>query len=105
MKRPTQVWLAGVEWTLCWCEILEEADNGVTTDIDRRIRIRTKGATEAYLKQTLVHEILHGACFSVGGHWPSEEEHAVRLLELPLTSLFTDKRNGPLVRWLQRENT
>jgi hypothetical protein len=102
MRRPSEVWLAGTRWRIQWPEILEEADAGVTTDSDRLIKVKTKDCCEAFLKQAFLHEMLHACCFTQGGHWPTDEEHAVRLLERPLASLFEDERNAPLVRWLRR---
>ncbi len=102
MKRPGEAWLAGVRWTIRWVDVLAEEDNGITTDSEREIKIRMKDCTETFLKQVLIHELLHASCFTCGGHWPSEEEHAVRMLERPLMSLFEDERNAALIRWLRR---
>ena len=104
MKRPTSMWLAGTRWTIKWVEVLAEDDSGITTDSDRLIKVQVgaEPAEESFLKQVLVHELLHGAAFAVGGGWPKEEEDCVRMLEWPLTSLFEDVRNKPLLRWLMR---
>jgi hypothetical protein len=99
-KRPDTVWLAGAQWTIKWAAVLPHSIYGSTTDSERVIRIQTGEATESFLRQLLVHEILHAAAFSCGGHWPTEEEHVVRLLERPLTSLFDDPRNAPVLAWL-----
>ena len=101
MKRPEEVWLAGTRWTIQWVDVLQDGDNGITTDSDRLIRIAApKGVDESFLRQVAIHEITHAAVFAVGGHWPSEEEHGVRLLERPMLSLFDDERNKPLRKWL-----
>lgn len=99
-RRPTEVWLAGCRWEIQWHPVLPDSDAGVTTDADRLIKLQTKDGTEPFLRQTLLHELLHAACFSCGGQWPTDEEPAVRLLERPLVSLFEDERNRPLVKWL-----
>jgi hypothetical protein len=93
-----------VGWTIQWVEVLPDDDNGITVDSERTIKIKTKDATEPFLRQCLIHEVLHACCFAVGGHWPSEEEHAVRLLERPAMSLFDDERNAGLIRWLRRND-
>ncbi len=102
--RPTKVVIAGAEWAIKWVPYLPDGEDGMTTDSDRTIKIKAeKDANESFLRQLLVHEAIHACAFTAGGHWPTEEEHAVRLLERPLTSLFEDKRNAKFVAYLMGE--
>jgi hypothetical protein len=101
--RPKEVWLAGIKWKIRFVQVLPDSDSGITTDSDRLIQVAVAGAVEGFIRQTLMHEILHACVFTVGGAWPPSEESAVRLLERPLTSLFADERNIPLRRWLEEE--
>lgn len=102
--RPKRVVIAGAVWAIKWVPWLPDAESGLTTDCDRTIKIKAeKDADEAFLRQVLVHEAIHACAFTAGGHWPSEEEHAVRLLERPVTSLFEDKRNAAFVAYLMGE--
>lgn len=77
-----------------------ESCSGLCHPTRRLLEVSTQGCL-GWLQSVLLHEVMHACVAANGGHWPADEEFGVRLLEVPILSLFQDRRNDPVVRWLR----
>lgn len=98
---PERIHICGMPYTI---EVLDKVfDDGVEcvgtiNFLAGHIRLK-KDVSPSMLRQTLMHEILHGICYHLGIKDTADEE---KLVDTIATALFVLTRdNGQLIDWLR----
>jgi len=130
MKRPTEVWICGMRFTITDDPALAENEEMRGGDRDaiprghcamyRQSIFIARDLDEDFQKETLYHEMLHAhdLCFNVGltlEAWKVldnqkrrrfvMEEHTVEVLARALFITMRDPRNAPVFAWLMEGST
>ena len=104
--RPLTFYICGAKWALNFKDhpIVEDGDKceGICKVGERELQVCTKDCCLDVVKQSTIHEIKHAIIATLGDAHPEDEEACCRNEERGWLTLFTDKRNGPLIKWLQK---